>query len=212
MQNVNTNSELFSDNRFHSSGQSSPGGIHILEDKNVKNIRTLVLGLCLLTAFSVSAFAQQKSLYERLGGKEAISAVVDDFAGNVLADARINKKFAKTDAPRLLANLKDFVCMATGGPCQYKGLNMKKAHEHMRVTGGEFNALVEDLVKTLDKFNVGDPERKELLTALAGLRGDIVRSKYDTADTGTELPKSFKPAPPLGVTKGKKAMKNAKDE
>ena len=50
----------------------------------------------------------------------AISAVVDDFAGNVLADTRINKKFAKTDAPRLLANLKDFVCSATGGPCQYK--------------------------------------------------------------------------------------------
>ncbi len=102
MQNVTTNSELFSDNRYHSSGQSSPGGIHILEDINVMNIRTLVLGLCLLTAFSVAAFAQQKSLYERLGGKDAISAVVDDFAGNVLADSRINKKFAKSDPARLL--------------------------------------------------------------------------------------------------------------
>ena len=43
----------------------------------------------------------------------AVSAVVDDFAGNVLADTRINKKFAKSNAPRLLANLKDFVCFAT---------------------------------------------------------------------------------------------------
>jgi len=85
---------------------------------------------------------------------------------------------------------------------------MKKSHEHMRVTGGEFNALVEDLVKTLDKFNVGDQEKKELLGALAGLKGDIVRDKYDTPDTGTELPSKFKPAPPLGVTKGSKAMKN----
>ncbi len=81
--------------------------------------------------------------------------------------------------------------MATGGPCKYNGLSMKKSHEHMRVTGGEFNALVEDLVKTLDKFNVG---------------------KYDTSATGTPLGPSFKPAPPLGVTKGKKSMKNAKDE
>ncbi|MBO0860199.1 MAG: group 1 truncated hemoglobin [Chloracidobacterium sp.] len=141
----------------------------------------------------------------------AISAVVDDFAGNVLADTRINRKFAKTDAPRLLANLKDFVCFATGGPCRYNGLSMKKAHEHMRVTGGEFNALVEDLVKTLDKFNVGDQEKKELLSALAGTRGDIVKAKYDTSATGTPVGPSFKPAPPLGSTKGSKAMKNNDD-
>src|SRR5262245_6689721 len=196
MQNVTTNSELFSDNRFHSSGQSSPGGIHILEDKNVKNIRYLVLGLCLLTAFSVSAFAQQKSLFERLGGKDAISAVVDDFAGNVLADPRINKKFAKSDPARLLANLKDFVCFATGGPCRYTGLDMKTSHKNMGATAGEFTALVEDLVKTLNKFNVGATEQKELLTSLAGLRNDIVES--ESTATGGDLPANFKPAPPLG--------------
>jgi hemoglobin len=150
------------------------------------------------------------SLFDRLGGLNAISAVVDDFAGNVLNDPRINKKFAKTDAPRLLANLKDFVCNATGGPCQYNGLSMKAAHDHMRVTGGEFNALVEDLVKSLDKFNVGETEKKELLGALAGLRGDIIKPKYDTSATGGELPSKFKPAPPLGDTKGSKAMKKGK--
>src|SRR5262245_3031347 len=196
MQNVTTNSELFSDNRFHSPGQSSPGGIHILEDINVSNIRTLVLGLCLLTAFSVAAFAQQKSLYERLGGKDAISAVVDDFAGNVLADSRINKKFGKSDPARLLANLKDFVCFATGGPCRYTGLSMKESHKNMGTTAGEFTALVEDLVKTLNKFNVGAAEQKELLTALGGLRNDIVES--ESPQTGGELPANFKPAPPLG--------------
>src|SRR5262249_23099130 len=140
----------------------------------------------------------------------AISAVVDDFATNVLADTRINKKFAKTDAPRLGANLKDFVCNATGGPCQYNGLSMKEAHNHMRVTGGEFNALVEDLVKSLDKFNVGEQEKSELLGKLAGLKGDIVKPKYDTAATGTELPSKFKPAPPLGSAKGSKSMKKSK--
>jgi truncated hemoglobin YjbI len=163
----------------------------------VKNIKTLVLGLCLLAIFSISALAQQKSLYERLGGKDAISAVVDDFAANVLADPRINKKFAKTDATRLLANLKDFVCFATGGPCQYKGLDMKTSHKNMGTTAGEFNALVEDLVKTLNKFKVPPKEQNELLGALAGLRGDIVES--ESTATGTELPASFKPAPPLGA-------------
>ena len=84
---------------------------------------------------------------------------------------------------------------------------MKKSHANMRTTGGEFNALVEDLVKSLDKFRVGEREKNELLGALAGLKDDIVKSKYDTSATGTELPKSFKPAPPLGSTKGSKAMK-----
>jgi truncated hemoglobin YjbI len=162
----------------------------------VKHIKTIVLGLCLLTIFSVSAFAQ-KSLYERLGGKDAISAVVDDFAGNVLADPRINKKFAKSDPARLLANLKDFVCFATGGPCKYTGLDMKTSHKNMGTTAGEFNALVEDLVKTLNKFKVPQKEQNELLGALAALRGDIV--EVESPATGTALPVTFKPAPPLGA-------------
>src|SRR4051812_9820817 len=98
-----------------------------------------------MLAMSVGALAQQKSLYERLGGQPAIEAVVKDFAGNVLADSRINKKFAKSDATRLVKNLTDFVCNAAGGPCKYKGNNMKKAHKNMGTTAGEFNALVEDL-------------------------------------------------------------------
>jgi hemoglobin len=166
-----------------------------LEDKNVRNIRTFILGLFVLTALSVSALAQQKSLYERLGGEEGISAVVDDFAQNVLADARINKKFAKSDAPRLLTNLKAFVCFATGGPCQYTGLDMKTSHKNMGVTAGEFNALVEDLVKSLDKFRVPAKEKNELLGALAALRKDIV--ERESPATGGELPAAFKPAPPL---------------
>jgi hemoglobin len=79
---------------------------------------------------------------------------------------------------------------------------MKKAHKDMGVTAGEFNALVEDLVKTLDKFNIKDPERKELLARLAGLRGDIVEN--ESSATGRELPKKFKPAPLLGDSNGKK--------
>jgi len=118
------NFEPFLNNHFHCSGQPRLAAFTLLENKHMKHIRTIVLGLCLLTIFSVSALAQQKSLYERLGGKDAISAVVDDFAQSVLGDARINKKFAKSDAPRLLTNLKDFVCNATGGPCQYNGLRI----------------------------------------------------------------------------------------
>jgi hemoglobin len=137
------------------------------------------------------------TLYERLGGRETIFAMVDDFFMNILGDSRINKKFAKSDALRLVANMRDFICVASGGPCQYYGLDMKKAHRNMGTTAGEFNAMIENLVKTLDKFRVQEKERNELLTALARLRGEIVES--ESSATGGELPGKFRPAPPLGV-------------
>src|SRR5262245_15068036 len=93
-----------------------------------------------------------KSLYDRLGGKDAITAVVEDFVGNVAADTRINSFFAKTDIPNLKKMLVDQICQATGGPCKYTGKDMKTAHKGMGVKEADFNALVEDLVKSLDKF------------------------------------------------------------
>jgi hemoglobin len=157
--------------------------------------KTIFPIMLIVIVFAGSAFSQTKSLYERLGGQAAIEAVVNDFAGRVLGDARINKKFARSNAPRLVKNLTDFVCNATGGPCAYTGMSMKKSHHKMAVTTGEFNALVEDLTATLDKFNVPAKEKGELLGALAPMAKDIVEKKSDA--TGTALPKSFKPAPPL---------------
>ena len=119
----------------------------------------------------------QKSLYERLGGKDAITAVVDDFVGNVAGDKRINGFFAKTDVPRLKRNLVDQICEASGGPCKYKGKDMKSAHMGMGISGADFNALVEDLVGALDTFKVGAHEKDQLLGALGPMKTDIVEKK-----------------------------------
>ncbi|HEV3239551.1 MAG TPA: group 1 truncated hemoglobin [Casimicrobiaceae bacterium] len=116
----------------------------------------------------------QKSLYDRLGGKDAITAVVDDFVGNVAGDKRINGFFAKADVPRLKKNLVDQICSATGGPCVYTGRDMKTAHKGMGISDADFNALVEDLVKTLNKFNVPAKEQGELLGILGPLKPQIV--------------------------------------
>jgi hemoglobin len=118
--------------------------------------------------------AAKKPLYDRLGGKGAIQAVVDDFIGNVAADARINKRFANADIPRLKTKLVEQICEASGGPCKYTGATMLDAHRGMNVTDAEFTALVEDLVKSLDKFKVPSQEKTELLTALGGMKGQIV--------------------------------------
>ncbi|CAN5830611.1 hypothetical protein BH11MYX2_BH11MYX2_30690 [soil metagenome] len=117
------------------------------------------------------------SLYDRLGKKDAIVAVVDDFVANVAADARINSFFANTDIPAFKAKLVDQICEATGGPCKYTGKNMKEAHTGMNVKDEHFTALVEDLKKSLDKFKVGEKEQTELLTALGGMKPDIVTAQ-----------------------------------
>jgi hemoglobin len=167
-------------------------------------IKRIALAFCLLAAVSATAAAQdsmaggqmmQKSLYDRLGGIDAIKAVVGEFAGRVLADARVNKKFAKSDAPRLVLHLQEIVCQVTGGPCEYTGKDMKSAHKNMKVTAGEFDALVEDLVGALDKFNVPEQEKSDLLKILGPLKAQIVEVK--SSATGTALPAKFKPAPAL---------------
>ncbi len=144
----------------------------------------------------------EKSLYERLGGAEAISAVIDDFVARVAADPRVNRKFARSNIDRVKFHLKEQVCAVTGGPCKYTGLDMKTSHKNMKVTEGEFGALVEDLVATLDKFNVPAREKGEILGALGPLKAQIV--EVNSTETGTPLPAEFKPAPPLGKSKLKK--------
>lgn len=120
-----------------------------------------------------------KSLYLRLGGNSAISAVIDQFVANVAGDARINAFFADaaSDPARLTKlrnNLINQVGAATGGTEKYTGLDMKTSHAGMGIEDSHFTALVEDLSKALDKFSVPATEKTELLTALGGLKGDIV--------------------------------------
>jgi hemoglobin len=136
-----------------------------------------LLGGVLLTAGCASMSQQRvanKSLYDRLGGKEAITAVVDDFVGRVAADNRINKFFAKANVPRLKSQLVNQICEASGGPCKYTGPDMKTAHRGMGITNTAFDALVGDLIATLDKLKVGEREQKELLAALGPMKNDIV--------------------------------------
>lgn len=118
--------------------------------------------------------APAASLYDRLGGRAAITAVVDQFVANVAQDHRINGRFATTDIPKLKRHLVGQVCMASGGPCTYAGRDMKTTHAGMKISNADFTALVEDLVKALNKFNVPERERNELLGLLGPMQKDIV--------------------------------------
>ena len=132
---------------------------------------TLLLGACQNMGM---APMQQKSLYERLGGQGALVAVVDDFVGNVAADKRINRFFARANIGRLKARLVEQICQGTGGPCVYSGGDMRSVHAGMGIESRHFNALVEDLGKSLNKFKVPPREQKELVAILAPMKRDIV--------------------------------------
>ena len=142
---------------------------------NVKRFKSAVMMLVLSVSLAPYAMAAgNASLYDRLGGKQSIKAVVAQFVSNVGDDQRINHYFAKTDLTHLKAMLVDQICEGSGGPCKYKGRDMKTTHKGMALTGADFNALVEDLVKALDKFKVAKQEQDDLLAILGPMQGDIV--------------------------------------
>jgi hemoglobin len=162
----------------------------------------------------------QKSLYERLGGQDAITAVVAEFVGRTTTDPRIKFRFFNTDAENLKKLLVEFVCMATGGPCKYTGRSMEESHAGMDLVDEEFTALVEDLSGALDKFKVPDKEKGELLGALGPLKPAIVVSpdKLKPIDdkklatvtklAGTIKDKDAQEYLNMAVTAGKRGQRN----
>jgi hemoglobin len=133
-----------------------------------------VAAAVIVSAVATNSANAQASLYDRLGGYDAILAVTDDFIKNVAADKRINGFFAHTDIPSFRRKLADFLCVGTGGPCIYFGRNMVSAHAGMGVRNRDFTALVQDLGKTLKKFKVPQREQTELAAILAPMKKDIV--------------------------------------
>jgi hemoglobin len=133
--------------------------------------------LALTLAVSACAAPPPKaplSLYERLGGLPAIKVVTRDFVDILIADPRLAPGFAGTDFLRLERLLVEQMCAATGGPCTYTGRDMKTAHAQRPVTTEQFNWTGEDLIAALDKNNVPEAEKTELLDIIVSLAPQIV--------------------------------------
>ena len=138
---------------------------------------------------------QTKSLYDRLGGGDAINALTESWVARVGGDDRANGKFARTDIDRLKVEVVDQLCEATGGPCTYTGRSMLETHAGMKVTAGEFDVVMQHLDATLDELNIPKTEHDELVGLLRPMRADIV--EVESPETGTPLPDSYQVAPPL---------------
>src|ERR1700745_1237059 len=138
---------------------------------------------------------QTMSLYDRLGGGDAINAITESWVARVGGDDRANGKFARTDVERLKKEVADQLCEVTGGPCTYTGRSMRTTHDGMQVTAGEFEVVMQHLEAALDELNVPKTEQDELPGLLRPMRADIV--EVQSPQTGTPLPDSYQAAPPL---------------
>jgi hemoglobin len=121
--------------------------------------------------------ARQKSLYQRLGGYDAIAAVVDDFIGRLASDeqfARFFTGFSNESKKRLRQLIVEQFCEATGGPCFYTGRAMKASHAGLGITEKEWEAGAKHLIAALDKFKVGQKEKDEVIAFVNTLKKDIV--------------------------------------
>jgi hemoglobin len=147
-------------------------------------LASLALSLSLATLWSASAQGGQtqakRSLYQRLGGYDAIAAVVDDFVGRLIGDKQFERFFAghsDDSRKRIRQHIVEQFCAGAGGPCAYTGRTMKDSHAGLGITEAEWDASAKHLVATLDKLKVPEAERKELLAFVTSLKADIVEKK-----------------------------------
>jgi hemoglobin len=143
------------------------------------SISCLALTLVLTTGVIAQGMGQSsgKSLYERIGGYNALAAVVDDFIGRLIADKRFEKFFAghsDDSKKRIRQHILDQFCAATGGPCLYLGRDMKTSHAGLGITESDWDAAAKHLVASLDKFKVPEKEKGEVLAFVTSLKKDIV--------------------------------------
>ncbi|AXK39902.1 group I truncated hemoglobin [Crenobacter cavernae] len=159
------------------------------ETKIKNNLRVALTAMAFLLAASFAPVASaqqpeaQKLLYDRLGGLKGITVVVDDFINRLVSNKTLNKNPAinagrkSAPAPYLKFQVSQLVCEVSGGPCKYTGKTMKESHAHLNISEKEWDVMVKDFKKSLDKDKVPAVEQKELFDIVGKTKADIVVRK-----------------------------------
>jgi len=142
--------------------------------------RTAIMGLIFSIFLTISvstASAQEKSLYQRLGGYDGISKVVDTFLTQLITDKMFAKFFVGQSIDsrkKIRQHIIDQFCAATGGPCVYTGRDMKTSHAGLGITEDEWNAAAKDLIAAMDKAGVDEKSKNDVIAFVTTLKKDIV--------------------------------------
>jgi hemoglobin len=117
------------------------------------------------------------SLYDRIGGSEAIGKIFDEVGGRMAADPELAKFFQGQSQEALMAQRQraiEFLCHETGGPCTYSGRPLKEAHSSLSITESQWKAFLKHLTATLDNQKIGKKEKDEFLAVVKRFKSDVV--------------------------------------
>jgi hemoglobin len=153
----------------------------MLTNSRFQRTAVFTLALSLLLTIGVAmpspSRALEKSLYQRIGGYDALAAVVDDFIVRLVTDKQFERFFAghsDDSKKKIRQHILDQFCAATGGPCIYRGRDMKMSHGGLGITNAQWDAAAKHLAASLDKLNVPEKEKGEVLAFVTSLKKDIV--------------------------------------
>ncbi len=150
---------------------------HILGKLCLAANAVAVLAICIMpvqAAEGANEAPVSDAVFQAMGGREGLKAIVDDFLNLVVADDRIKQQFADADMPHLAMRLNEQFCELSGGPCKYGGKDMKTIHADLHITNAQFNALAEDLQLAMERHHVPAREQNKLLAKLAPMQRSIV--------------------------------------
>jgi hemoglobin len=139
--------------------------------------KTLIALTLAWAGLAGTAHAQSSELYRNFGEKPGLIKLMDDFMVRLLADPRTGPHFKPANQQRVKEQLVDQFCQVMGGPCIYKGADMKSSHANLDITKADFNALVEVLQHAMDAQGIPFREQNKLLARLAPMHRDTITVK-----------------------------------
>ena len=144
----------------------------------IARARAQVVELKKMFAETAAARAQrqrEKPLYERLGGRPALQAVVADIVDLHFSEPLTKPLTKGVDRDKLVTLVVEFLCRASGGPETYTGRDMVAAHAHLNMTEVHFMAAGEQIMRVLKKYSVPEPETQEVMCAIIAHHDDVIR-------------------------------------
>ena len=142
-----------------------------------KTILIASMLLSLATSASAQTMSSSPALYQAFGEKAGLVKLMDDFVPRLQADPRLAEAFKNANIVNLKSQLVNQICQVSGGPCEYKGPDMKSAHSNMDITKTDFNALVEVLQQSMDAQGIAFSSQNQLLAKLAPMHRDVITIK-----------------------------------
>ena len=134
----------------------------------------LIAAACMATALPAAAQAPADPLFQDFGGKPGLVKLMDDFMTRLLADPRMAPHFKDTNQKQIKEQLVEQLCQVAGGPCVYKGADMKTAHANLDITKADFNALVEVLQQSMAAQGIPFGAQNRMLARLAPMHRDVI--------------------------------------